>query len=53
MNVEIIALNNFQNEAKRLIKKFPSLKKELLQLENELTENPFLGVNLLKIQSKK
>lgn len=33
----------FQREAKRLIKKFPSLKKELFELRELLSKNPFEG----------
>ena len=47
MNVEIIALSNFQKEAKRLIKKYRSLKEELIFLESELRKNPF-GVEIQK-----
>lgn len=48
MNVEIIALTNFQREAKRLIKKYHSLKEELFLLESELRKNPFIGVEIQK-----
>ena len=48
MNVEIIALSNFQKEAKRLIKKYRSLKEELIFLESELRKNPFTGVEIQK-----
>lgn len=45
---------NFKKEAKRLIKKYPSLKKELLELGSELESNPnmgdFLGNNVYKIR---
>ncbi len=34
---------NFNKEAKRLIKKYPSLKYELAELGSELENNPFQG----------
>jgi mRNA-degrading endonuclease RelE of RelBE toxin-antitoxin system len=43
MNVSIIALEHFRKEAKRLIKKYPSLKTELRNLESDLSKNPFMG----------
>ena len=46
MNYKIIPIENFQKEAKRLIKKYPSLKNELLTLSDELEENPTLGTDL-------
>ncbi len=46
MNVEIIASQNFRKEAKRLLKKYPSLKGELKELNETLEENPALGTPL-------
>lgn len=43
MKVNIIATSNFQREAKRLIKKYQSLKSELELLGNALMENPQMG----------
>ena len=43
-NIELSA--NFKKEAKRLIKKYPSLKKELAELFTELEENPTSGIPL-------
>jgi mRNA-degrading endonuclease RelE of RelBE toxin-antitoxin system len=43
-NVELST--NFKREAKRLSKKYPSLKSELAQLFTELEENQTLGVHL-------
>lgn len=44
----------FQKEAKRLMKKYPSLAKELFHLRNLLTKNPFegtpIGHNCYKIR---
>jgi len=36
----------FQKEAKRLLKKYPSLKIELLEFRNKLIEDPFQGTPL-------
>jgi hypothetical protein len=51
-NVKSIAV--FEKQAKRLIKKYASLKKELLKLINELKENPehgtAIGKNCFKIR---
>jgi hypothetical protein len=51
-NVKSIAV--FEKQAKRLIKKYTSLKKELLKLINELKENPehgtAVGKNCFKIR---
>lgn len=46
MSYKIIASNNFQKEAKRLVKKFASLKEELAGLEKTLTDNPTEGTAL-------
>ncbi|MGB2846120.1 MAG: type II toxin-antitoxin system RelE/ParE family toxin [Saprospiraceae bacterium] len=43
-SVELTA--NFKQEAKRLIKKYPSLKSELFELFSELEENPTIGIPL-------
>lgn len=43
-NIELSA--NFKKEAKRLAKKYPSLKLELEVLFNQLAENPTLGTPL-------
>jgi hypothetical protein len=43
-NVKSIAV--FEKQAKRLIKKYASLKKELLELVIKLKENPELGTNI-------
>jgi mRNA-degrading endonuclease RelE of RelBE toxin-antitoxin system len=42
----------FEKQAKRLIKKFPSLKKELLELVQELKENPEHGTPIGRIVLK-
>ena len=46
MNFSIIPSDKFKKEAKRLIKKFPSLKQELLELNEVLTEQPTTGTPL-------
>ena len=43
MNYNIELSPNFKREAKRLYKKYPSLKSELKTLFEELEENPELG----------
>ena len=43
-NVETIP--NFEKEAKRLLKKYPSLKEEIIDLISELEDNPMLGADL-------
>jgi len=46
MNYSIELSANFKKEAKRLIKKYPSLKIELAELFIELEENPTTGTPL-------
>jgi mRNA-degrading endonuclease RelE of RelBE toxin-antitoxin system len=46
MNFSIIPSDKFKKEAKRLIKKFPSLKKELSQLAALLEIEPRSGTTL-------
>jgi len=43
MSYKIELSDNFKKEAKRLCKKYPSLKSELAELFSELEENPTLG----------
>lgn len=43
MNFECIVTGNFQREAKRLFKKYASLKDELKTLETSLIKNPRTG----------
>lgn len=43
-NVEV--LPRFEKDLKRLVKKFPSLKKEFIELVSELKENPTKGISL-------
>ena len=48
MDYNVFPINNFKREAKRLIKKFPSLKQELLLLADTLKNNPSLGTKLAR-----
>jgi mRNA-degrading endonuclease RelE of RelBE toxin-antitoxin system len=54
MKVTVRVSKSFKRQAKPLLKKFPSLSGELVQLENELIENPKIGKqigqNLYKIR---
>ena len=46
MSYNIVPIDNFKKEVKRLIKKYASLKNELLELNEQLEENPTLGTSL-------
>ncbi|MCI0495666.1 hypothetical protein L0Z72_11745 [candidate division KSB1 bacterium] len=46
MSVEILTTENFRREAKRLIKKYPSIKNDLVNLQEQLFQNPRLGIPL-------
>jgi mRNA-degrading endonuclease RelE of RelBE toxin-antitoxin system len=46
MNYSIIPIPKFKKEAKRLVKKYPSLKNELNELNSRLLLNPTLGTPL-------
>ncbi len=46
MSYSIVPTDNFKKEAKRLIKKYASLKSELEKLNDELEEKPTLGTHL-------
>ena len=46
MNYKVIPSEKFKKEAKRLTKKYPSLKTELAKLFIELEENPTTGTPL-------
>ena len=48
MSFEIKFVPNFDREIKRLSKKYPSIKQDLLELVEEIMEDPFLGVPLGK-----
>ena len=46
MNYSVLTTPNFDKEFKRLVKKYPSLKKEILQLAENLSLNPGIGTPL-------
>lgn len=46
MNVTIIPDPEFKRQAKRLAKKYHSIKDDLIALQNELRANPYAGVDL-------
>jgi mRNA-degrading endonuclease RelE of RelBE toxin-antitoxin system len=46
MSYSIELTDNFKKEAKKLSKKYPSLKSELEELGNTLSENPTSGTHL-------
>jgi mRNA-degrading endonuclease RelE of RelBE toxin-antitoxin system len=60
MSYNVITLPNFEKELKRLARRYPSLKKEIGSLIEDLEESPFLGTDLgnnvreirLAVQSK-
>lgn len=45
---KIIPAKSFENDAKPLLKKYPSLRRELDDIGDELTENPTIGEPLGK-----
>lgn len=46
MRFRVILIDNFKREAKRLLKKYPSLKNELVVLQQQLLENPRMGIQI-------
>ncbi|HAR20042.1 MAG TPA: hypothetical protein DCR46_05225 [Cytophagales bacterium] len=46
MSYSVFSTHRFEKELKRLVKKFPSLKKEYTNLINDLAEKPDSGVSL-------
>ena len=46
MNYSVIPSDRFKKEARRLIKKIPSLKVELVELSKTLSVNPKMGTSL-------
>jgi len=46
MKYNVLTVPPFENQLKRLAKKFPSLKTEFSDLLNELSENPIKGTSL-------
>lgn len=56
MKVEVRVSKSFKRQSKRYLKKYPSLKKELFDLQKQLQEKPDfgikLGINTFKIRIK-
>ena len=48
MKFNIVSTKNFEKEAKHLLKKYASLKKELVELNAQLEVNPEMGTALGK-----
>lgn len=48
MSYNVKTISVFEKQTKRLLKKYPSLKNELIQLIQELKENPELGKGIGK-----
>lgn len=46
MSYKVIPVDKFKREAKRLVKKYPSLKIELAEIAESLSEEPNLGTSL-------
>jgi hypothetical protein len=46
MSCSVIPIDKFKKEAKRLVKKYPSLKAELIELNDILSQNPTVGTPL-------
>ena len=46
MSYNVIPIEKFKKEAKRLIKKYPSLRQELIELNVNLISNPVMGTSL-------
>ena len=44
MNCNIVATQDFSRDAKRLSKKYISLKNELKELQEQLLQNPQMGI---------
>lgn len=46
MSYKIELTDNFKKEAKKLIRKYASLRAEIAELGKELSENPAIGTHL-------
>jgi mRNA-degrading endonuclease RelE of RelBE toxin-antitoxin system len=46
MNYKIDTIPRFEKDVKKLKKKFPKIKNDLIKFINELSSNPELGINL-------
>ncbi len=47
MNWTISTVPDFDKEVRRLSKKYKSLRSDLLQFQKDITDNPFLGTEIL------
>jgi mRNA-degrading endonuclease RelE of RelBE toxin-antitoxin system len=48
MNCKIIVIDEFKKDVKKLLKKYHSLKDELIHLQEQLLENPRMGALIYK-----
>lgn len=46
MSFDVVTVRPFDRELKRLVKKYPSLKKEIIALGEDLTKDPHIGTAL-------
>jgi len=46
MNYKVKTIGPFRKKAKKLSKKYPSLKSELAELGKQLSDNPTMGISL-------
>ncbi len=46
MKYNVIPTPRFKREAKKLLKRYSSLKSELFELEKTISENPYSGIDL-------
>ncbi len=46
MSFEVVPLRPFEKQLKRLVKKFPSLRREIAELAAELEETPSIGTGI-------
>jgi mRNA-degrading endonuclease RelE of RelBE toxin-antitoxin system len=46
MEIKVLYTEEFEKDAKKFLKKFPTLAEELLAFEESLIENPTQGVSL-------
>jgi mRNA-degrading endonuclease RelE of RelBE toxin-antitoxin system len=46
MATKVIYTEEFENNVKKFLKKFPTLADELLEFEEQIIANPFLGISL-------
>jgi len=52
MNYKVVLTDKFKKQAKKLLKKYRSLKNELEDFETSLLSNPFQGIPLGDIPTK-